>query len=341
MKFFCFVLLVLISLTLVSCFDERLIEKLDYVKIEKSNYNESFSGVVKSKNSTVLSFQTEGRIIYLPYTKGDFIKKGQVIACLDNTLYEINKKEQEAKLQEYLVLQNRQKKYCDRLNVLHKEGAISDNDWESAYFELKALDAQIKMQKEKIRYNNKQIEFGSIVAPFDGYISSKFIDNDSYARIAAPVVEFISSDGFQVETMVGDSLINKLKINDFVLLEIQGQKYNGKISHISKTSLNSGGYLIKISFNEIKNIKEGMSVNVKFLLSDNDKILVPISLIGDDDGQKYVLKIIDIKKGVAKVQKIEIQTGLIVGDKIEVLNGIKDGDLILLNPFYPNKRVKL
>lgn len=337
MKFLHFVLLIFLSLFLVSCANHKLIENIDYIKINKTKIDKIFHGVVKSNDSTILSFQSEGRIIYLPYTKGDFIKKGQVIARLDDVLYEINKKEQIAKLQEYVVQQNRQKKYYDRLDILHKEGAISDNDWENAYFELEALSAQIKMQKEKIKYINKEIAFSSIAAPFDGYISNKFIDNGSYAKIASPVVEFISSDGFQVEIMVQEDLINVLKIDDSVEIQIQGKKYNGKISHISKSSLSSGGYLIKISFNAIKDIKEGMSAEVKLNFIDKEVVLIPINSVFNEKEKTFVLKIGDDRE----IQKIQVCLGSIIEEKVEVLNGLNNGDLILLNPIYKKGRVEL
>lgn len=341
MKFFYFALLVLFSLILISCSRYETIGSVDYIKIEKTKYDGVFHGVVKSNNSTILSFQSEGRIVYLPYTKGDFVKKGQTIAQLDNVLYEINRNEQKAKLQEYVVEQNKQKKYYDRLNILHKEGAISDNDWENAYFELKAIAAQIEVQKEKIKYIDKEISFSRIIAPFDGYISNKFIDNGSYAKVASPVVEFISSNGFQAEIMIGDGLINHLSIQDDVLIEIQNKIYNGKIAHIAKSSLNSGGYLIKISFDQIKDIKEGMSAQVKLNLKNNEMYLIPINSIVQENGQNYILKIVDVKGGLGSVQKTNVDIGMIFGDKVEVVNGVKTGDLILLNPYYSKKVARL
>lgn len=341
MKYFGFVLLVLFSFFLFSCSNKKLFENVDYIKVENYPDNKIFYGVVKSSNSTILSFQSEGKITYFPYTTGDFIKKGQVIAKLDNVLYEINKNEQVAKLEEYIVKQNRQKKYYDRLDVLHKVGAISDNDWEDAYFELKALAAQINVQKEKIKYINKEISYSIISAPFDGYISNKYIDNGSYAKVASPVVEFISSDGFQVETMVGQEFVNKIKINDIVFLNIQEKQYRGRISHISKSSLNSGGYLVKISFNQAEDIKEGMSAKVKFDSTEFEKILIPADLIIQDNEEKFVIKIEKTSKEFGFVKKNKVETGQIIDDKIEILNGLKKGDLILLNPYYLYKKVKL
>ena len=343
MNFIKFVFIILILFFLGAHLNYKALEKVEYFKIEKVTINTTYKGIVKTKNSATLSFQTQGQIIYLPYTNGDFVKKGEVIAKLDGVFYQIQKDEEMAKMQEYIVLKNKQKRYYDRLDVLHKEGAISDNDWESAYFELKALDAQIKLQKEKIKYIDKEISYNSIIAPFDGYIVNKYNNPGSYTKMAAPVVDLISSDGFQIEFIIGENMVNKLFVGDVAEVEINNIKINGKVSHISQSSINSGGYLIKISIDVLKDIKEGMSADIKMLSEKEKCIIVPLEAIFEDETNKYVYKISEIHNNTGKIEKIKITTGKIIGDKILVLNGLKEGDLILKNFALnmDNKKVSL
>lgn len=330
MNFIKFILIILILLIFSACSNYRTIENIGYIKAQKTAQNNIFKGIVKAKNAAILSFQTHGEITYLPYTTGDFIKKGGVIAKLDDSFYQIQKNEELAKLQEYQVLKNKQKRYYARLDILHKEGAISDNDWESAYFELKTLDAQIKSQKEKIKYINKELFYNSIIAPFDGYIADKYADIGAYAQVAAPIVNFISSDKFQVEIMIGENAINKIKLNDTTQIFIQDKKFEGKISHISKTSANSGGYLIKIAIDKIdKNIKEGMSANVKLAFDDKEAFFVPFNAVFQVGQEKYIYKISKIQNNEGTIEKAKVKTGKIINEKIEILEGINENDLII------------
>jgi len=61
--------------------------------INVSNIEEkkSFKGFIKQRPMTKLSFQADGKISFLPYKKGDFVRKGEVIARLDGVLYKIKK----------------------------------------------------------------------------------------------------------------------------------------------------------------------------------------------------------------------------------------------------------
>lgn len=340
MKFIKIFLILVVLIFLCACSDVQKITQVDYIKIsDNSIVKKEFHGIIKAKNSSMLSFQSEGRIIYLPYSKGDFVKKGNVIARLDGELYAIKKNEEQAKLRQYEIQQNKQKSFYDRLNILHKEGAISDNDWESAYYELKNIAAQIKLQKEKIKYISKEISYNIIVAPFDGYIGEKLLDVDSYAKIGSPVVNFISSDGVQVEIMVDENIINSFKIGDEVLIKVLNANYQGKIAHISKSSLNAGGYLVKILLNEMTNIlKEGMSAQVEVFLANNNIHMLPLDCVFENNNQKYVYKVVNIKNNIGNIEKKNIKTGMVMDNEIEVLEGVDSDDIVVLN--YDESKIK-
>ena len=61
------------------------------VNVSDIEKTKSFEGSIKPRLVTKLSFQTEGKISFMPYSKGDFVRKGQVIARLDGILYKVKK----------------------------------------------------------------------------------------------------------------------------------------------------------------------------------------------------------------------------------------------------------
>ncbi len=63
----------------------------NYVKVSDINSSKTFSGYIKPRLETKLSFQNDGKISFLPYKKGDYIKKGEIIARLDGVFYKIKK----------------------------------------------------------------------------------------------------------------------------------------------------------------------------------------------------------------------------------------------------------
>ena len=346
MRFF-ITALIFVFLIFFGAYNRTLqLKKADYITVKSAQSDKKiFFGKIKAQQSAQLSFRSEGRIVFFPYTRGDFVRKNQVIARLDGELYAIRKKEEQAKLEEYYVQKRKQEKYYKRLNVLHREGAISDNDWESAYYELKSLTQQINAQKEKVNYLKKEIAYNVLVAPFDAFVSDKFVDVDSFVKIGAPVVALIDSKEMQAEVMVDEEYVNSLKLGQKANIEVLNYNFDGKIAHISKSSLNSGGYLIKIVFdNKNLKIKEGMSAKISFDFQEEIAYVLPINSIVSENKNYYVYKITDIDNGVGKIKKEKIFLKKIENDKVEILEGIKEGDVVVkdfLDDYYQNQKVKL
>ncbi len=342
MKNFKFLITFLAIVLLCSCTNKTTYKNINYIEISKKDSQNSYHGLVKSNLSTILSFQSEGKLIFLPYSKGDFVKKGQVIARLDGALYNIKKNEELQRLQEAKVNLDKQKSYYKRMDVLHKAGAISDNDWENAYFELKSLEKEIEIEKEKVNYLNKQISYNIIIAPYDGYISQKFCDIGAILKESDPVVELINSQGFQVEIMVNQKNISGIKLNQEVKVTILDKIYDGTISHIAKSSLNEGGFIVKISLQNSSSLYQGMSADVE-IENEKNNFTLPLKCVYREDEQGYIYKIIDIKDNIGKIEKEKIELGKIQNENVEVLKGLNYFDKVVCdsNVHQNNEKVRL
>ena len=70
-----FYILLISLLSACNSIDTTKESNISYITVTKSkNTNtKTFHGMIKSQKSSKLSFQTEGRIEFLPYTKGDFV----------------------------------------------------------------------------------------------------------------------------------------------------------------------------------------------------------------------------------------------------------------------------
>lgn len=346
MKLIRFFLLLFFIIFIGTFVDQNKPKKAEYIKVSYNDFPDNLShGILKSSFSTNLGFQTEGQIIFLPYTKGDFIKKGTVIAKLDGSFYSIKRKEEYSKLQEFFVQKQKQNSYFKRLDLLHKVGAISDNDWENAFYELKTINSQIITQKEKINYLDKEISQNIILAPYDAYIKEKFLDVGAYAKIGTPVISIIGTNSMQAEVMVSDNLISKLQTGQETQIIISNKKYKGIIEHISKSSFEAGGYLIKITLlNPDSNLKDGMSADVDFLFKKDNILTLPVESIFEENGEKYVYKIKNIKNSIGYIQKVKIKIGNLKQENIEVIEGLNNGDIIVsknIYSHYQNQKVKI
>jgi multidrug efflux pump subunit AcrA (membrane-fusion protein) len=102
-----------------------------------STTTKSFTGVVEANKSAELGFRVSGELKVVNTKEGDFVKKGQVLAVLDQTDFNI-------KLNASQADYDRSKSEFDRAKSLIKQGAISTADFEK----LKAQQSNAKAQLE-------------------------------------------------------------------------------------------------------------------------------------------------------------------------------------------------
>ena len=347
MNFIRIILLTLAVLCFSGCNQNKIIKNIDYIKISNtnsSNYLE-FYGNVKSQKIADLSFESNGKITFIPYQKGDFIKKGQVIARLDGELYKIQRKEQLALLNSAKIKKDRSQIYFKRMDILHNSGAISDNDWEEAYYNYKNYTQEMQAQKEKLAYLNKQISYNIITAPYDCYISEKYKESGSYASIGDPIVRVIAKGDTQIEIMVDSNIVNKLKLNEKIIAKYNNKDYFGSIKHVSNTSTNDGGYLVKIVLDKnYQNLKDGMTLNVYIPQKEKYSAKIPLTGIVFEDNEKWVYKITDIKDNIGTIKKEKITIGTISNNEAQITSGLNENDIIIskdTDRIKPNSKVRL
>lgn len=330
MKIVKLVLSITILFFFCGCTREIKQKNVETYKIEASD-EIVYTGEVKFQHISNLSFQEDGMLTYTPYSRGDYIKKGQVLAAIDDTLYKIKKNEQAALLSELEIKYKQAKSYFGRMNILHQAGAVSDNDWETAQYETFAKSKEISLQKEKIKFVDKQLSYTKLLSPFDGFVLEKTGEVGEYTTAGKTVISIVNSSKTQVEILVSSDIVNELNLNDIVKLNKNNINYEGKIEHISQSSSNYGGYLIKISLDKFyPDLKEGMTLSVKIPKLNKNRIFVPLSAIIEENNKFYVYKIKDIKNNSAAAEKTKIILGNILNEKQEVISGLSEGETVIL-----------
>ena len=85
------IILVLIIFIFGACKLNSIQGDNSYVNISNIDNIKHYKGYIKQRPINKLYFQSEGKLVFMPYSKGDFVKKGQVLARLDGISYKIKK----------------------------------------------------------------------------------------------------------------------------------------------------------------------------------------------------------------------------------------------------------
>lgn len=116
----------------------------------------TFSGVVRAAHEVNLGFKTAGQIARIHVEEGDYVRRGELLAELDDADYRL--------AVEALQIQYDQlKDEVERTKQLFEQKSVSANDFEKASAGLRQLGVQLQANRNKLNYTK-------LYAPTDGYI---------------------------------------------------------------------------------------------------------------------------------------------------------------------------
>jgi HlyD family secretion protein len=333
----------------------------------------SATGSVNAVVTVQIGSQVSGTIKELHVDFNSQVKKGQIIAVLDQKTFKAQRDQANANLINAKanvekanadVVDKKQK--FDRLLKLFKEGLTSRSDRDSAEAVYLTSLAQVKSAKAQVEQNKAALELAEvnlgytiIKSPVDGVVISRNVDigQTVAASFQTPTLFTIAKDltKMQINTNVDEADIGTVKLAQeayFTVDAFPESVFKGVVSQIRNAPIivqNVVTYDVIIEVaNKNLELKPGMTANVSIVTERKDKVIkIPnAALRFKPQEQEYVIyKSVKMEKGIkvwllTKDQQIKpasVKTGISDGAFTEVKEGeVKEGDEIIINVAVKN-----
>ena len=334
-----YILVFLLIFLFTACKKEAKEEMIRAVKIQEinsmqdENFNIEFPAQISPSQKTVLAFKYAGKIKSINFESGDFVKKGQVIAVIDDTDYKVNldafsKKYEAAKA----VAQNAEQQFA-RAETLYRGDALAKKDYDNALMQRNVAISTFKEASAGLQNARNTLNDTKIVAPYDGYIDKKVVDVGTVVPEGGPVVSFISNEITDISVNASVRDIEYIKNAENIVFKDSGSDkiYGLKIKSIAQNpdSINLT-YPVVFTFSELSENDKFLSgqtgtVTIAVKNKGKEEILIPINAIFEDKGSNVYL----FKDGKAVKTPIELGE-LRETDKISVVKGLKTGDKVIV-----------
>ncbi len=314
-------------------------------------------GSVISNNNAKVATKLMAKILKINVKEGDYVKKGQLLAVLDDSEIKQNIKEAKAALEELSKAREEAlsglkgaeaayqfaKRTYERFKNLYRENAVSKQQLEeietkmigakaqvdAIKAKLKQLDAKEKQVKAKLKYAQIMQGYAYVKAPFDGVIIKKMNDVGDMAAPGMPIF-IIGDKNLKFISMIDESLINKVNIGDTVNIEIStiGKRYKAKIVEKSNSiDPMNRTFTVKAKLPQDPSLKPGMYGKIKIKVGENKKIIIPLTAL-IKWGQLDAVFTVD-KDGIAHLTFVK--TGEISNGNVEIISGLKEGTEIVVS----------
>jgi RND family efflux transporter, MFP subunit len=302
--------------------------KIVFVEPVGENPLRIFPGTVEASVKSDLAFRVGGLLESLPALPGMEVKKGALLAQLDDADYRNTVQDRRAK---YSLA----KSQYDKVMKLRKHNHVSEDQVDQVAANFDAAQAALSLAEHNLKHTH-------LTAPFDGVVANVQTENHQVVNAFQTVMELRGQNSLDVRFSIPESLLGKLRridnpsnlcaqvrFNAFAEKTFKAcfKEYESTPDRLTRT------YSVVYSMPTVTEIPvlPGMAVTVEtdltHLMRDEFKkgVLVPISAVFEQAEQTFVWTVDDT--GATHKQAVTVAS--IQGSKLIVLDGLTVNDAVI------------
>ncbi len=271
-------------------------------------------GETDSSTAPKVGAEVAGRIVRIAAEIGDPVKKGQLLAEIDATDYDSDRKRLEAQAVS-------QRKLTERYRELARKGFISPSA-------LEGYDAQDVTAREQYARAAKNLARTRIVSPVAGRVDNRMVSVGDWIDLGKPVFQIATSERLRIRLPFPESAASRIKIGQTVQLSTPtapGKAMAGRIEQVRPMVGSSNrAFDAIIGVANPGDWKPGASVNGAVVIEEHPQaVAVPeISVVLRPAGK--VVYVVENGKAMQRV----VTTGVRQDGLVEILSGVKAGETV-------------
>ena len=292
---------------------------VEVAHVKEQNVADQFEavGTIEANEAITVVSEINATIVSIPFDEGTYIKKGELIAQLDDS-------QLKGEVQRTEALFNQSQANYNRIKTLVDQKVSTPQSLDNSAADLKVAEANLELAKA--HFNKTRI-----TAPFSGMIGSRRVSLGSYLKPGDVITELANIDEIRVTLSVPERFLSDLKRGAEVMVYSNAQpdyKVKGKVSVVEPVldpAMRTARIVVRVP-NPGRKFLPGMSANVSIVLKERPKALtVPSESVFASGNQSFVFLI----KPDSTVARTEITLGTQLSDVIEVVKGLKEGDQVV------------
>jgi len=312
------------------------------------------TGIIKAQVGAIVKVGTRatGVLTRLKYQIGDYVKKGELIATIDDRELLANKRNLEALIEEQkkdLEVKNAQ--YLYNKNDFEREERLLEKEFttkdavDKAKKELDIAAAQVELGKakvkgavEKLKALEVSLSYTKIYTPISGYVSTVSTQEGETVvsgLSAAILITIIDPSKLEMWIYVDETDIGRTKPGvkvEYWVDTYRDKRFSGKVDMIypqPEIKDNIVYYLaiVKIDPKDAALLRPEMTTHVRIIVEEKTNVLVvPNNAVRFEEGKNVVY----INRGKDKAERRAVTPGIRDDNFTEIVSGLAEGEQIVI-----------
>lgn len=308
--------------------DTTKVSKVTAVSITEAkpaefNHFLEVQGKVDGEDNIAVSAQMAGAITAVFVKEGDKVRKGQVLAQIDNSV-----------MQQQVASTKQQLDFATSMYA--KQKALWDQQIGSEVQYLTAKNNKENLEKAMATLND-QLEMTRIKSPINGSVEEVNLKVGQMASPGLPAIRVVNFSTVKVVAEIAEAYAPKVKVGDKVIVffpdfnvEIPSQirftsKYINPINRTFQSEVRLGSSKVEYRANMMAVVKINDYRNLS-------AFSVPVTLIRDSQSGKYIY-VAKEENGKLVARRLLVTVGSTYNGLAEIKSGVTAGDKIITTGF--------
>lgn len=298
------------------------------ISMQLADNNQAWQGTVQSRSVARLAPKLNARIVEITVHAGDKVKKGDILARLDDrdlrAAYNAAQAGEAATQAQAAQAQAEEKRIID----LYEKQAATRQNYDVVLAQAKTARAMANQAGSSTQQAKVMLGENLLYAPFDGVIGERLQQPGDMGLPNQAIVTLYQPDDLRLESAIASRCAGAIKLNQLVDVRFDdsAQAMQARVDEIApEIDPQTHTQLIKVALPTIPGLRHGqfgwLTSNCQ---AEHKALLIPLSAVLHF-GQLQAVKVIE----AGHLHTRHIRTGKQYGEHIEVVSGLHDGETIL------------
>jgi RND family efflux transporter MFP subunit len=283
------------------------------------------AGVARPVADATLSTKLMGEVVDVAVREGDAVAEGQPLIRIDASDLAAKRAQVEASIREADAVVADAETQARRMRALYDENAAPKVQLEAAETGLERARARLATARAAAAEVDATARYAVVRAPFDGLVTSRFVDPGDFAAPGAPMVTVLDARRLRITATAAPDVVSGIRRGDTLTARIEGRPVEAVTEGVVPSGSGSLYTVNALVDNDDGRFLPGSAATLELPRGQRDAVVIPARAVirqGDLTG---------VRVQTADGATLRwIRLGRDHDGVVEVLAGLRPGDVILI-----------
>ena len=326
---------------------------LETVRLQPSPVVYDAVGTVRSADTSLLAAQLGGTVREVRVKAGDRVKRGQLLAVLDDrnpraqlqaAQAGVNEAAQgQAEVDQALQAATADRQFAEatfkRYEGLLAKNSVSRQEFDGAEARYKAALANergLEARRQQVQARSQQAQsqqdsaqttfsYSRILSPLDGIVTARSVDAGTVVMPGTPLLTVEDTSRYRLEASLPEQLLGKVSIGEAAEVTTEEGQWPGHVAEVVPSAdAASRTFIVKVELPRDCACRSGQFGKASFAVGEEKRLSVPRQAVVEH-GELEGLFVVNAR-GLTEYRLVK--TGKEFDGRVEILSGLAEGERV-------------